>query len=55
MAKATEVTEVIEQTEPQVQLVKMVRDAELYPDVNTADVHPDEVENFKLGNWIVLP
>jgi hypothetical protein len=28
------------------QLVEMVRD-----DGKTADVHPDEVDNFKKGNW----
>jgi hypothetical protein len=34
--------------EPKVQLVKMVRDGKY------ADVHPAEVENYKLGNWAVV-
>lgn len=37
---------------PKVATVKMVRDAELYPDgPHEADVHPDEVENFRAGGW----
>lgn len=31
--------------------VKMVRDAEVYPEPHSADVHPDEVENFKAAGW----
>ncbi len=31
-----------------VQLVRMVKD-----DGSTADVHPAEVENYKLGDWKV--
>jgi hypothetical protein len=33
--------------------VKMVRDAETNPKPHTADVHPDEVDNFKAGGWVV--
>jgi hypothetical protein len=33
-------------------LVRMVRDAELYPEgPHEADVHPDEVENYEAGGW----
>lgn len=31
--------------------VKMTRSAEDYPAPHTADVHPDEVANFKVGGW----
>ncbi len=31
--------------------VRMVRDAEQYPAPHEADVHPDEVENYRLGGW----
>ena len=31
-------------------LVRMVRD-ESHPAPHTADVHPDEVENFRAGGW----
>jgi hypothetical protein len=33
-------------------LVKMVRDTDAYPKPHTADVHPDEVENFAAGGWV---
>lgn len=34
-------------------LVKMVRDAEMYPaGPFEADVHPDEVANYSLGGWV---
>lgn len=36
-----------------VSLVTMVRDAEQFPASHTADVHPDEVENYKAGGWQV--
>lgn len=32
-------------------LVKMVRDL-TYPEPRTADVHPLEVENYKMGGWV---
>lgn len=32
-------------------LVKMKRDPEIYPEPHTADVHPDEVENYRPGGW----
>jgi len=35
----------------EVKLVKMSRDAEQHPAPHTADVHPDEVENFEAGGW----
>lgn len=31
--------------------VRMVRDAEQFPEPHRADVHPAEVENFKAGGW----
>ncbi len=38
--------------EETVKLVKMVRDAEEgYEGPTEADVHPDEVENYKAGGW----
>lgn len=40
-----------EDKEKTVKLVKMVRDSEEEP--HTADVHPDEVENYKKGGWRV--
>jgi hypothetical protein len=35
------------------ELVAMVRDAEQFPAPHSADVHPDEVENYKVGGWTV--
>jgi hypothetical protein len=32
-------------------LVRMVRDASAFPAPHSADVHPDEVENFRAGGW----
>ncbi|WP_353192116.1 hypothetical protein [Pandoraea pnomenusa] len=32
-------------------LVKMVRDADLYPEPHEAQVHPDEVDNYRAGGW----
>lgn len=31
--------------------VRMVRDAEHFPEPHSADVHPLEVENFKAAGW----
>ena len=36
-----------------VELVKMSRDVEVYPAPHEADVHPDEVDNFLSGGWVV--
>lgn len=33
-----------------VKLVKMVRGAE-YPEPRTADVHPDELDNYRIGGF----
>lgn len=38
-------------TETSPKLVKMARDPEIYPDPHTADVHPDEVENYRKGGF----
>jgi hypothetical protein len=32
-------------------LVKMVRDQDQYEAPHEAEVHPDEVENYKAGGW----
>jgi len=55
MAKPKPNTEVDEiETEPVTidapKLVKMVRDG---APPNTADIHPDEVENPKRGGWVI--
>ena len=34
-----------------VALVSMVRDQEQYEAPHEAEVHPDEVENYKAGGW----
>lgn len=34
--------------------VKMRRDAEIYPAPHVADVHPDEVESYRVGGWEVV-
>lgn len=33
--------------------VAMTRDPEQFPAPHRADVHPDEVENFAAGGWVV--
>jgi hypothetical protein len=38
---------------PQLQLVPMVRDGSHFPEPHTADVHPDEVDNYLRGGWVV--
>lgn len=38
---------------PEVTTIKMVRNQEQYPYPWTADVHPDEVENWKFGGWLL--
>ena len=35
--------------------VAMVRDSATNPKPHAADVHPDEVENYKAGGWMVKP
>jgi hypothetical protein len=35
------------------QTVKMKRDPEFFPAPHTADVHPDEVDNWKKRDWVV--
>lgn len=35
-----------------VKTVRMKRDPEFYEAPNEADVHPDEVENWKMQNWV---
>lgn len=32
-------------------MIKMTRDPELYPAPHEADVHPDEVENYRAGGF----
>lgn len=32
--------------------VAMIRDQTIYPEPHSADVHPDEVENFRAGGWV---
>jgi hypothetical protein len=32
--------------------VAMKRDPDMFPAPHTADVHPDEVENWKLADWV---
>jgi hypothetical protein len=33
-------------------LVRMSRPASQHPEPHTADVHPDEVENYRVGGWV---
>lgn len=33
-------------------LVKLKRDAEVYPKPHTCECHPDEVENYASGGWV---
>ena len=39
--------------QPTVELVQMARDPEWYPAPHTADVHPNEVENFAGDGWVL--
>lgn len=32
-------------------MIKMTRDAEQYPAPHEVDVHPDEVENYRVGGF----
>lgn len=36
----------------QIAFVMMVRDEEKYPAPHTAQVHPDEVQNYYSGGWV---
>lgn len=33
------------------EFVKMVRDADAFPAPHEANVHPSEVENYRVGGW----
>ncbi|AIU29350.1 hypothetical protein LV28_24735 [Pandoraea pnomenusa] len=33
------------------ELVTMIRDADLYDGPHEAQVHPDEVDNYRVGGW----
>lgn len=37
--------------ESDIAYVQMVRDPEIYPEPHSAQVHPDEVENYRPGGW----
>lgn len=51
VAESESVEAVEAQESVTVELVKMVRDAELYDEPHQADVAVDEVENYKVGGW----
>lgn len=51
MAKKSEAKAAQEAPAP---LVKMVRNAEQFPEPHSADVHPDEVENYAAFGWVVV-
>lgn len=36
-----------------VELVRMTRSADDYPEPHEADVHPDEVDNYAVAGWVV--
>lgn len=48
MARKQETTDAAE-----IETVAMVRDPETNPEPYTANVHPDEVENYKAFGWAV--
>lgn len=37
--------------EEEIKFVTMVRDPEQYPEPHSAQVHPDEVDNYRPGGW----
>lgn len=39
------------QVEDEIDYVTMVRDPEQYPEPHSAQVHPDEVDNYRPGGW----
>jgi hypothetical protein len=39
------------QNDGEIAFVMMKRDPEAYPAPHTAQVHPDEVENYRPGGW----
>lgn len=50
MAKKADGTEDDAAVDP-IQYVAMVRDEKAYPAPHTAQVHPDEVQNYYPGGW----
>lgn len=50
MAKKADGTEDETQVDP-IQYVTMVRDEKVHPAPHTAQVHPDEVQNYYSGGW----
>lgn len=49
--RARRQAESAKQVQPVPQLVRMVRGPE-YPRPHMADVHPEEVENYRAGGWV---
>ncbi len=39
--------------EPEITLVRMIRDAEVYDYPDSADVHPDEVAHWQEHGWVI--
>jgi hypothetical protein len=39
------------QNDGDIAYVTMTRDADQYPEPHTAQVHPDEVDNYRPGGW----
>lgn len=55
MAKTqTPQTQTPQTQDPSVQLVRMVRSADDYPEPHEAEVHPDEVANYAEGGWVIV-
>jgi hypothetical protein len=40
-----------DEAQTEIQYVRMVRDPEAYPAPHEAQVHPDEVNNYRPGGW----
>jgi hypothetical protein len=53
MAKPTKPADKQENQSQEIQYVRMVRDSEAYSAPHEAQVHPDEVENYRPGGWEV--
>lgn len=51
LAPKAQGTVALEDAEGEVEFVQMVRDHEMYPEPHTAQVHPDEVDNYRPGGW----
>jgi len=47
-----EAAKLAEQQQEEIAFVMMVRDEEKYPAPHTAQVHPDEVQNYYSGGWV---